>query len=154
AEAMARATGTVDGAGTPLVYDAPAGSVSTAIIDGISTITGGVVQDVTTRTESVAGNPGDFDATLFIKAITPMEGYDRSGIPGAGYSSKDEFAFYGVVPGTDVEFRVRFYNDVRSPSLTAEIYRALIVVVGNGVATLDTRNVYIVVPPEGGTVLI
>ena len=154
-EEMARQTGTVDGSGTPLVYDASGGTVSDQILTGIETLTGGVAQDVTTRTENRPEvNPDMFDATTFIKAITPLEGYGPGGIAGVGYDSKDDVAFYNVIPGTIVEFSVDFYNDVREPGVTAEIFQARIIVVGNGVADLDMRNVYIIVPPEGGTILI
>jgi hypothetical protein len=153
AEEMARRTGSVDGAGTPLVYDASGGTVSDAVIEGIETLAGDTPQDVSTRTENVAGNPDEFDATLFIKAIYPVEGY-FGGVPMTGYTSKDDTTFYGVTPGTLVDFGIDFMNDVREPAATAQIFKARIIVVGNGVATLDMRNVYIVVPPEGGTVLI
>ena len=152
-EEVARRTGTVDGTGTPLVYDASGGTVSDAIIDGIGTLTGGVAQDVSTRTENVPGNPDEFDATLFIKSITPVEGY-VGGIPGMGYDSFDDTTFYNVIPGTEVDFNVDFFNDVRPPAATAQIFEARIIVVGNGVADLDSRNVYIIVPTEGGTILI
>lgn len=154
AEEMARRTGTVDASGMPLVYDASGGTVSGSIIEGIGTITGGVKQDVGTRTENVAGNPDEFDATRFIKRIFPVEGYSADGIAGMGYDSKDDIVFYGVVPGTQVDFAVDFWNDVRPPGVTAELFRARIIVVGNGVADLDSRNVYIIVPPDGGTILI
>ncbi|HJK93221.1 MAG: hypothetical protein CMN31_04735 [Sandaracinus sp.] len=152
-EEVARRTGTVDGSGAPLVFDASGGTVSNSIVDGIGTLTGGVAQDVGTRTENVPGNPDEFDATQFIKAITPVEGY-REGVPGTGYDSFDETTFYNVIPGTQVEFDVDFYNDVRPPAAAAEIFRARIIVVGNGVADLDAREVYIIVPPDGGTILI
>ena len=153
AEQMARMTGTVDGSGMPLVYDATGGTVSDQIIVGIETLTGGTPQDVNTRTENVPGNPDEFDATMFIKSIVPVEGY-RDGIAGTGYDSKDETTFYGVIPGTFVDFAIDFWNDVRPPAVTAEIFKAKIIVVGNGVADLDSRNVYIIVPPEGGVILI
>ncbi len=152
-ETMATMTGTVDGSGTPLVYDAAGGAVSDSIITGIETLAGGTPQDVTTRTENVPGNPDEFDATLFIKSIVPVEGY-RDGIAGTGYDSKDDTTFYGVIPGTLVDFAIDFWNDVRMPPATAEIHQARIIVVGNGVADLDSRNVYIIVPPEGGVILI
>ncbi len=152
--AMAMATGTVNLSGEPLVYDAPSGSVSNRIVEGIGTLTGGVKQDVSTRTENVPGNPDDFDATQFIEAIVPEEGYGSGGAAGTGYDSKDGTTFYGVVPGTQVEFRVDFSNLVRMPAESAEIFRARIIVVGNGVTDLDARNAYIVVPPEGGVVLL
>ena len=40
------------------------------------------------------------------------------------------------------------------PHETAVIFRARILVLGNGVARLDERQVYIIVPPEGSVVLI
>lgn len=153
-EEVARRTGTVDMAGAPLVLNASGGAVSESIIDAIGTLVGGVVQDVSTRLANVPGNPGDTDATRFIKRVTPVEGY-REGIPGAGYASKDETTFYQVIPGTRVEFEVEFYNDFRVPETeAAEIHRARIIVIGNGVAELDAREVYIIVPPDGGVILI
>ncbi len=151
-EHYATQTGTVGTSG-PLVYDAPSGAISGVIVDGIEDLVGGVVQDVTTRTANVEGNPDDFDATLFIKAILAVEGYNM-GVAGTGYDSKDDRAFFGVIPGTQVDFAIDFYNDVRMPADTSQIFQARIIVVGNGVADLDARNVYIVVPPEGAVVLI
>ena len=59
-----------------------------------------------------------------------------------------------LVPGTRAEFDVRFLNDVRPPAATAQIFRATIIVRGNRVARLDSRNVYIVVPPDGAIIII
>ena len=142
--------------GNPLVFSISSNGsgLDSAVVDAVAALVGGTPQDVGTRTENVMGNPENIDATLFIKAITPVEGYSRDGIAGEGYTSKDETVFYGVVPGTLVDFSVRFYNDIRMPPATAEIFRAKIVVVGNGVADLDARNVYIVVPPFGGDIII
>jgi hypothetical protein len=158
AEEMGRQTGSVDGSGTPLVYNSSAGEVSDSIIMGIETLVGGTPQDVSTRTENVAGNPDGFDATQFIKNIVPFEGYGPAGesgpIPGVTYASKDGTTFYEVIPGTQVEFTIDFWNDVRPTPARTEIHQAKIIVVGNGVADLDFRNVYIVVPPTGGVILI
>ena len=148
-ESYARATGTVDGSGQALVYQAAGGTVSNAVVDGIASLVEGVPQDVTSRTRNVAGNPDDVDATQFIKAITPV-----ATVPADAASSMDATTFYDVPPSTRVEFSVDFENDFRAPSGTTEIFRALIVVVGNGVAELDTRQVFIVVPPNGTTILI
>jgi hypothetical protein len=153
-EEMARRTGSVDGSGSPLVYDASGGTVSNAIIDGIGTLIGGTPQDVNTRAEDAGGNPGGVDATGFIKAIVPQTGCNASTgdcgpNPGVTYERQDETTFYQVIPGTRVTFDVDFYNDFVPPPPTAQIYRAVIVVLGNGVAELDSREVYIVVPPDG-----
>lgn len=155
--AAATMTGTVDLMGNPLVYDASGGTVSNAIVEGIETLAGRTPQDVDAISENVAGNPDNFDATMFISAITPVEGYNggQSGpIPGVTYRDKDDQYFYDLVPGTTAEFDVRFVNSVRPPAATAQIFRATIIVRGNSVARLDSRNVYIVVPPDGAIIII
>jgi len=152
---LARDTGAVRADMSPLCFEiGPSGTMITSdVVNAIAELVGGTPQDVNTRTENVPGNPDDFNATLFIKSIVPIEGYS-DGIAGTGYTSKDETTFYGVIPGTLVDFAIDFYNDVRPPAETAQIFKARIIVVGNGVADLDSRNVYIIVPPEGGTILI
>lgn len=154
-EAVATATGAVDSAGAPLVFpiSGDGSGLGTAVVDAVASLVGGTPQDVSTRSENVPGNPDEFDATMFIKSITPVEGY-RDGIAGTGFDSMDDTTFYGVIPGTLVDFAIDFHNDVRPPATAAEIFQAQIIVVGNGVADLDSRNVYIIVPPEGGTILI
>ncbi len=156
-EATASGTRSVDSSGRALVYDASGGTVSDAILEGIETLAGRTPQDVDTLTENVRGNPDEFDARSFIKQVTPLEGYN-GGVsgpsPGVTYASRDDVAFYGVVPGTQVRFNVRFNNDVRPPAETAQIFRATIVVRGNRVTRLDARNVYIIVPPDGAIILI
>lgn len=158
-EAIARDTGAVRADGTPLVFDIASNGtgLDSAIVEAVRDLVGGTPQDVSTTTENVTGNPDDFDARRFIKSITPREGYNGalSGpMPGVTYASKDATTFYQVIPGTQVEFDIDFWNDVRPPAATAQVFRARIVVVGNGVARLDERMVYIIVPPEGGVILI
>ncbi len=152
-ESIARDTGTVTGDGDPLVFDimSDGSGLSSMVVDAVASLVGGTPQDVSTRTENVAGNPDNFDATLFLKSIVPVEGY-RDGVAGTGYESKDDTTFFSVIPGTQVEFAIDGYNDARSVVET-EIHQARIVVVGNGVANLDFRNVYIVIPPDGGDII-
>lgn len=154
-EQVATATGAVRADGTPLVFDISSNGtgLDSTVVSAVQELVGGTPQDVTTRTENVPGNPDEFDATLFIHAIVPFEGYAAAGGPG-GYSSKDMTHFYDVIPGTVVEFTIDFYNGDRMPRDVAQIFEARIIVVGNDVTDLDSRNVYIVVPPEGGTILI
>ena len=155
-ETVAADTGTVRSDGTPLVFDiADDGSgLSQAVVDAVSSLVGGTPQDVTTATENVDGNPDGFDATQFIVSIRPVEGYDGAGRPGLGYDGKDDTTFFNVIPGTTVDFDVEFQNTVRPPAATAQIFKATIVVLGNGVARLDERDVFVVVPPDGSTILI
>ncbi|MBX3246922.1 MAG: hypothetical protein KF901_07060 [Myxococcales bacterium] len=154
-DAVARDTGAVRGDGSPLVFtiNADGTGLDTEVVNAVALLVGGTPQDVSTRTENVAGNPDEFDATRFIKSITPVSAV-RDGIPGTGFDRMDETTFYGVIPGTLVTFEIDFWNDVRPGAERAQIFRARIIVVGNRVADLDSRNVYIVVPPDGGTILI
>lgn len=156
--ALATRTGTVTADGAPLVYTGAASTTADQIIAGIRSVVQGTPQDVSTRTENVAGNPDDVDARQFIAGIVPLEGYGPGGVsgamPGVTYTSRDATTFYAVIPGTEVEFTVDFYNGARMPAETAQIFRARIIVVGNGVADLDQRQVYIVVPPDGTDVVL
>lgn len=155
--AMGTATGSVSSSGTPLVYTGTSSTTSAQIVNGITSLVGGTPQDVTTAVRNGLGNPDDFDASQFIKSIVPIEGHGPHGesgpMPGITYASKDETTFYDVIPGTGIDFAIDFWNDVRMPAATAQIFKAEIVVLGNGVATLDTHTAYIVVPPEGGVVI-
>ena len=89
----------------------------------------------------------------FIKSITPFEAYDGASLVGADVIPRDDAQFYGVTPGVQVVFKVRFLNDFVSPLRSSQIFRATIFVVGNGIAELDAREVVIVVP-AGSTALI
>jgi hypothetical protein len=153
--AIATDTGAVRGDMSPLVFtiNTNGSGLDRAVVDAVIELVGGTPQDVSTRTENVPGNPDEFDATQFIKSITTVEGY-RDGIAGTGYRDKDETTFYQVIPGTLVEFEVDFWNDVR-PVTTVEVHRARIWVVGNRVADLDSREVYILIPTDdSGPILI
>lgn len=157
-EEMARQTGAVRADGSPLVFSiAGDGSgLSSAVVDAVRDLVGGTPQDVTTTREDVPMDPPSdptFDATEFIKSITAVEGYGPGGA-GTGYTSHDATTFYGVIPGTQVEFNVDFWNDVYPPQDVAIVFQARIIVIGNGVARLDERRVFIVVPPDGGEVVL
>ncbi len=147
-------TGAVGEHGEPLTFSVAASGegLSDAVVDAVTELIGFTPQDVSTREESVAGNPDAFDATLFIQAVTAVEGF-RGPLPG-GYASRDETGFTGVLPGTKVEFEVTFRNTTREPSATAQVFEARIIVVGNRVSDLDYHRVFVIVPPEGGAVLI
>jgi hypothetical protein len=155
-EYVASATGTVNSAGQPLVYQSGA-SVTGEVVDAIAELAGNTPQDVSTTTEDLPdrseylerGEP-EIDASRFIKSVRPLAATPESGVMGG----MDETTFRGVIPGTLVEFEVTFQNDFVGPRETSRIYEALIIVIGNGVARLDERHVYIIVPPEGQDILI
>lgn len=155
---VASATGTVDAAGQPLVYQTGA-EVTYDVVNAISDLAGGTPQDVSTTNEDLAdwpeylerGEP-EVDATQFIKSVVPVRALPEEGL--LGEIDVPAGTFRGVIPGTTVEFQIVFQNDFLPPRESSRIYEALIVVIGNGVARLDERHVYIVVPPEGEDILI
>ncbi len=156
---VARATGTVRADGTPLSFtiDTTGRGLDRTVVDAVASLASSVPQDVSTRTENGNDNPGNFDATQFITAIRPVEGYRGTvsgAMPGITYREKNETTFIEVIPGTDVEFEVTFHNTVRPSESRVQVFRAQIGVIGNGVTRLETRNVYVVVPGNGGILVI
>jgi hypothetical protein len=143
---MASATGSVDASGAPLVYPASLGQVGDQVVMAIETLALHTPMDVTTEADDWQPNPDGVDATQFIASITAIEGFGPG--PGTGYDHHDTTTFYGVVPGTSLQFDVDFVNDFRMPTDTAQVFRAKIAVIGNRSARLDERNVYIIVPPD------
>ncbi|MEM6954566.1 MAG: hypothetical protein AAF645_02725 [Myxococcota bacterium] len=154
-ESLATASGAVRADRTPLVFDIDQNGdgISAVIVDAVRDLVDDSPQDVSTRTENLPGNPDEFDATRFIQAVVPVEGYTPDGTVG-GYSEKTDTIFVGVIPGTTVEFAVEFRNEVREGQDVAEIFEAQIIIIGSGVTVLDARTVYIIVPPDNEVVLI
>lgn len=154
-ETWARQTGTVDAAGNPILFTiSPDGSgLDTSIVDAIRTLAEETPQDISATARDGADRPpevGPVDATRFIKAITPVT---VSGTSCPDPPRCDAERFYDVAPGNTVVFRIRFHNDFQMPRSSAQVFLATIVVLGNDVAELDSREVVIVVP-AGSTPLI
>lgn len=61
----------------------------------------------------------------------------------------DESTFFGVIPGTLVDFRITFQNDFYPGDVNAQVFVAFIDV-RTGTAILDTRQVFVVVPANPG----
>lgn len=138
---LTRLTDSRGASGALTVYNAPSGMVSTSVVDGIVDLVGAESQDVSSRNED---DPSDaLDATQFIARVTPLRA--------SRATSFDATTFYGVAGGTEVVFEVEFRNDTVPARSTVQIYRAYIEVfdVATGLG-LDRRNVYVVIPPEGG----
>lgn len=142
-EALARETGSRSVAGSLTVYNAPGGSVSTAVVDGIADLVGATNQDVTSRTLDDETDPTGVDARRFIQAVAPLRATRATRF--------DATTFYGVAGGTTVTFQVTFQNDFLREETHVQIFRAYIEVLDvAGGTVLDRRNVYIVVPAFGG----
>ncbi|MDQ3032625.1 MAG: hypothetical protein M3Y87_09430 [Myxococcota bacterium] len=160
-ETWARETGTVDATGRPLVFDigADGSGLDSSIVEAIRILAEETPQDIsgTARDgEDIPADVGPVDATRFIKEITPVRQLE-GGVPTVTCpmaSRCDATYFYDVAPGDVVEFRVRFHNDFQEPRATTQVFRATIVVLGNGVADLDERDVVIIVPAGSSPILI
>lgn len=138
---LARRTNSRGASGALTVYTAPSGTVSTSVVDGIVDLVGAEEQDVSSRSEDDASD--SVDARRFIQAVTPLRATRATRF--------DATTFYGVAGGTTVTFDVTFMNDSVPATERVQIYRAYIEVYDVASATaLDRRNVYIVIPPEGG----
>ncbi|HJL44790.1 MAG TPA: hypothetical protein RMG45_03105 [Polyangiaceae bacterium LLY-WYZ-15_(1-7)] len=159
AEWWATETGTVDAAGSPIAFmiGSDGSGLTDRIVDAIQQLSSETPQDITTRTEDSRDIPEQsppVDATLMIKAITPVAAYDGMGIEiPESEIARDDIAFYGVTPGVRVEFEITFLNDVVPAASSAQIFLAKIIVVGNGVADLDEREVIILVPAGSGPLI-
>ncbi|MBN1774090.1 MAG: hypothetical protein JXB32_22715 [Deltaproteobacteria bacterium] len=141
-EREARDTGSFNRDGDPTVYPAPSGEVSGAVVSGIVDLVAAETQDVTAR--KLDDTSDAVDATQFIKEMRPIWASD----PSATY---DDTTFYHVSGGTMIVFSIMFHNDFQPHTPHVQIYRAYIEVYDLvGSTTLDTRNVYIVVPAEDG----
>lgn len=145
-EQLAMATSSRSYSGALTVYDAPGGSVSSAVVDGIVDLVGATRQDVTSRTLDDPSDPAGVDATRFITAVTPLRATRAT--------TFDATTFYGVAGGTTVTFSVTFQNNFLPEQSYVQIFQAFIEVldVESG-TTLDRRNVYIVVPAVGGVLI-
>jgi hypothetical protein len=151
---LAMLTGTVDGSGAPIAFQGAASAVATNVVDAVQRIAGTTRQDITTRvdpnlaeTRITAPNT----TATFIDAVVPV-----SGTPAApeGFDSMDSTTFYNVAPSTRVRFRVDFSNDFHRAIDVAQVFTATIVVLGRAGSTVDSRPVFIVVPPVGGEVVL
>jgi hypothetical protein len=160
----ARATGSVDVDGNELVYDLPnstdRATFSDTIVDAIETIATRVPLDISTRVRGDSTDPEHIDERMFIASRSPAcnEGVDPCWTEPTGVThaqavlTYDLSTFFGVVPGTRVLFRITFRNDFFPGESHVALFRAHIDVTAGSSAVLDTRDVYIVVPANPGTV--
>jgi hypothetical protein len=147
-EEMARRTGSVNADGLPLSYIRPSSQMTDGILEGLETLLEETPQNVTSATEAV--QPEGFDVSALIESIEPIEGR-RDEVegpnPGVTYTDLDDSTFYGVIPGTELELAVQLRNGVLPSGESAQILHGRIHILGHGGAWIDTRQVYVIVPP-------
>lgn len=159
-QTYARDTGTIDAAGNPIVFTigCDGSGLGTNLVNAVREIATETPQTITTEVldgDDYPVQPTPVDARSFIKSITPDSLVDGSTLIHCPDAARcNERAFFDVVPGTNVTFNVHFYNDFVPPASSAQVFRATIVVIGNGVARLDAHEVVIVVPAGSTPILI
>jgi hypothetical protein len=151
--AIAIATGAVDGAGMPLVSVASAGNVSTAIVTQIRTLANDTPLDI-----SVVFDDDPADAVDTWAAFVDHLEANETGDPVRGCDARmgedtdaDGYpdTFRSVTPGNPVCFDIIVkQNDTVMPTRDPQLFRATLRVLGDGFTELDRRDVFFLVPPE------
>lgn len=138
-EVLAEDTGAVDGDGVPLVFDVgeDGAGLNSGVVQAVADLVGMTPQTVGTDVEEGEG-------ATFVGGIRPVDGVGPDG--GHGYTTFDASEFQGVVPGAALDFEVTFVNPREEHPTSTEIVETRIFVIGNGVAQLDERRVFIVLP--------
>lgn len=140
----------------PLVFrtnDAGSG-LGTNIVTGIQMLTRFAQFDVTSQrqgvTTDISGHalPAPHTTADFIKAVIPAGFMLPAAPPVVPSPTFDMTSFFGVTPGTRVQFDVRALNDFLPQTADAQIFRATIRVLAGGCTALDQREVLILVPPN------
>lgn len=156
----ANETGTVDASGTPIQFSisSDGSGLDSRVIEAIRTLAEETPQDISAEVRDGEDRPteiGPVDAGEFVKAITPVSMFAEGVTHDCPDAARcDDTRFLDVTPGATVRFRVRFLNDFQEPRSFAQVFLAEIVVLGNGVAELDSREVIIVVPAGSVPILI
>lgn len=156
----ARATGTLDAAGEPIVFTmgCDGSGLGATLVEAVRTLAEQTPHDVSAIArdgdELPVGTP-PVDATRFIRGIVPTRLDEADGTTTACPDAErcDDTTFHRVPPDARVLFTVRFQNDFQPPGRTAQIYRAEIVVLGNERAELDSHRVVILVPSSSTPIL-
>jgi hypothetical protein len=139
----------------PLVYrvNFDGSGLGAGLLDGVQNLAAYSAFDVTTQvtgeTEDAQGlplPPGTSSAD-FILSVTPLEAGPVP-LPGAPDPTISGNAFLDVIPNTPVTFTVEAFNSFLPQGPEPRLFVAEITVLADGCSDLDTRQVFILVPPE------
>jgi hypothetical protein len=150
---LARATGSLNAMRREVVFAPGAaglGGIATGIVDAVRVLANETRQDISTTVLADAAEmrlPAGRTTASFVQTVTPVRGAPE--LP-TGYDRRDDRTFFGVLPSTQVVFRVSFYNDFLEGTDAARVFQASVVVRGRAGSEVDRRPVFIVVPARGG----
>jgi hypothetical protein len=142
-----------DGSGLcPLVFDVSnaGGGLGASVIAGIRALVNYAVIDISAITDSVPqpnAHGGTTDPADFITDIVPV---NLTPLPAGGIVLDGTgHIFLDVQPGTTATFDVEAENTILMPAADPQVFTLKIRVLGDAITTLDTRQVVIIVPPQG-----
>lgn len=146
----------------PLLYnvDGAGAGLGPTVVDGVKAIINFAELDIDARPEdekgNVAANGDPVNAVkAFLSRVEPNAKPPAATGCASGLATEDRLAmdglddtFVGVKPGTKVCFDViAKMNKTVKPDAKPQLFKARIDVVGDGVTTLDSRQVWFLVPP-------
>ena len=143
--ALARDTGSVDAAGTPIVFDigGRGDRIGDNIVDAVRRVAEEVPLDVDATVEDV---PGDaVDALDVVRGVVA-----RSADPASGVERIEGSRFLGVRPGTLLTFELEVDASALPASPERRELPARVVFRDSGRSRLEVRDVVIVVPGDDG----
>jgi hypothetical protein len=146
----------------PLLFnvDATGAGLGTTVVDGVKAVVNYAALDIDARPENETGNVDakgkDVDAVdAFLDRVEPNTKPAKSTGCAKGLGTDDRLAsdgiddtFVDVTPGAKVCFDViAKENTTVKPAGKPQLFKARIDVMGDGVTTLDSRQVWFLVPP-------
>lgn len=150
---MATETGAVDSTNNnaPLVFDGAGANAALAIENGVRTLANSVPLDMRATAVDAAGDAVDavmefVDHLETLQLGTPecTNGLQDRDVNGDTYREE----YVDVRPGTPVCWKVAVKNNTTVPATPEpQLYRANVIVTGDGVTELDRREVFFLVPP-------
>ncbi len=128
----------------PLVFTMGGGGtgVSTALVEGIKALVTFGTIDISALPVADPFQLPEVDTSTFITAIDPVP-------PAPPGSMIDGNTFKDVKPGAPVRFRLHARNTTVQHTREAQLFTVTIRVMGDGVTTLDERDVFVIVPGGG-----
>ncbi|HET6612920.1 MAG TPA: hypothetical protein VFG83_13060 [Kofleriaceae bacterium] len=149
---LAKGTGVVDSSGNGLVFEGADANAAGAIEDAVRTLADNVPLDVAATSVDDPGDTVDAVAafvdhleTLQLGTAACSDGLSDTDTNGDTF--KDEYL--DVKPGTPVCWRLFPKMNTTVKALpTPQLFEATVVVKGDGVTDLDTREVFFLVPPD------
>ena len=143
----------MDSSDDPLVFtiSGDGTGMDSSVVDAVSTLATAVPMDLSAEGRDDLSDT--VDATIFIDYITPHNETTSECTGGLTTADLDtdsiDDVFLDVLPGTPVCFDIiPAMNTTVEPTPEPQLFMAYIDVIGDSVTTLDTREVYFLVPPD------